>query len=186
VAATSPRYLSESAFAEQTPYQARNERIRAENAGIPAAIFNLDGTSYTQNTASFPITRDYDWDIAAFESRTQLEHQQRGDDMPTDQELVDAKLATVEARSETRFVELNGKLDRIVDSIGGLAKEIGTVKADNRFTRLTITVAIVGSVIAGIAALWVTQANLLAAFQTGLSLHGEQTPPIKQQPSTQK
>ena len=60
--------------------------------------------------------------------------------------------------------------------------ELSVVKADNKFTRLTIIIAIVGSVIAGLAALWVTQANLLAAFQSGLSIKAEQTTPLSQSP----
>jgi hypothetical protein len=50
------------------------------------------------------------------------------------------------------------------------------VKEDNKFTRLTITVAIVASIIAGIAALWVTQGNMLASFQAGLALRDNRGP----------
>lgn len=102
--------------------------------------------------------------------------------------LIDAKLATVEARTETRFVELSGKIDRVVDSISSLGKEmsqrlgqvereLGTVRADNKTTRMTIVIAVAASVIAGIGAIWVTQANLLTAFQTGLSIKTEQPAP---------
>lgn len=98
---------------------------------------------------------------------------------------INAKLENVELRAENRFVELSGKIDRIVDSIAALngavtneledvKRELVIVKADNKFSRLTIIIAIVGSVLAGLAALYVTQANLLAAFQTGLSLRIEQ------------
>lgn len=97
-------------------------------------------------------------------------------------EEMDAKLATVEARAETRFAELSGKIDRVMDSInafgGRLSDELGVVKSqvaavqsDNKWTRWTIIIALVTSLIAGIGALWVTQSNLLAAFQTGLSIH---------------
>ena len=102
-------------------------------------------------------------------------------DDPITRSELSAHLDAVEARTETRFVELSGKIDRVVDSIasmrgevsarlGQVERELTTVKSDNKFTRLTIVVAVVGSVIAGIAALWVTQANLLSAFQTGISL----------------
>jgi hypothetical protein len=95
---------------------------------------------------------------------------------PTREEF-DAKLATVEARTETRFVELGGKIDRVGDSItvlsstmtsdlGGVKNELMTGKADNKYTRWTIVLA----VLAAIGALWVTQSNLLSAFQTGLLL----------------
>jgi hypothetical protein len=98
-------------------------------------------------------------------------------------EEVDAKLATVEARTETRFVELGGKIDRVGDSItafnsamtnelSGVKSELTTVKADNKYTRWTIVLAI----LAAIAALWVTQGNLLSAFQTGLLVKSEPHP----------
>ena len=93
-------------------------------------------------------------------------------------EEMDAKLATVEARAETRFAELSGKLDRILDSMSAatersieLRADIAGVKSDNKFTRLTIIVAVFASVLAAVAALWTTQGDLLSAFQTGLALH---------------
>lgn len=89
---------------------------------------------------------------------------------PTREEFT-ARLETVEARAETRFVELSGKMDRIVDALQTVRTELATVKADNKFTRLTIIIAVIGSAIAGIAALWVTQGNLLAAFVAGLAAH---------------
>jgi hypothetical protein len=99
-------------------------------------------------------------------------------------EEFDAKLATVEAHTETRFVELGGKIDRVGDSItvlsstmtselGGVKSELMTGKADNKYTRWTIVLA----VLAAIGALWVTQSNLLSAFQTGLLLKSEQVVP---------
>lgn len=98
---------------------------------------------------------------------------------------INAKLENVELKAENRFVELSGKIDRIVNSIAalnkavtneleGVKRELTVVKTDNKFSRLTIIISIVGSVLAGLAVLYVTQANLLAAFQTGLSLRIEQ------------
>jgi hypothetical protein len=105
------------------------------------------------------------------------------DEPPTHREI-DAKFEAAEARAETRFVELSGKIDRVADSIGNLSStvtselqnvrtELRTVKSDNTFTRWTIVLA----VLAAIGALWVTQANLLTAFQAGLTLKTEQAPP---------
>ena len=98
---------------------------------------------------------------------------------PTREEI-DAKLATVEARTETRFTELNGKIDRLADSISALGStvaslksDIADVKADNRYTRWTIIVTVIASALAAIAALWVTQANLLAAFSAGIAVRTE-------------
>jgi hypothetical protein len=100
-------------------------------------------------------------------------------------EEMDAKFDAAEARSETRFVELSGKLDRVVDSISSLRNEVVAVRADNKFTRLTIIVAVVGSVIAGLAALWVTQSNMLASFTAGIALH-EAKPAASAPPSAPK
>jgi hypothetical protein len=107
---------------------------------------------------------------------------------PTREEF-DAKLATVEAHTETRFVELGGKIDRVGDSItvlnstmtselGSVKSELVTGKADNKYTRWTIVLA----VLAAIGALWVTQSNLLSAFQTGLLLKSEQVAPSPSAP----
>jgi hypothetical protein len=108
-----------------------------------------------------------------------------GDVMPTSDELTDAKLATVEARTETRFVELSGKIDRLTDvtissmnhltkEVGALAKQVGDVrsevKEETRFTRWTIAGIFVGTILAALAALWVTQGNLLSAFTAGIAL----------------
>jgi hypothetical protein len=110
---------------------------------------------------------------------------------PTREEI-DAKLAAVEARTEARFVELSGKIDRVIDAIsrsntdfttvaGQLRKEMGEVKTDNKNTRWTITATMILALLAAIAALWLTQGNLLAAFQASLTLHeiSNNQPPIK-------
>lgn len=98
---------------------------------------------------------------------------------PTREEI-DAKLAAIEARTETRFVELSGKIDRLSDSIGMLTGVVTDVKSElasvgsqvkeeNRFTRWTIGITLIASLIAFAAALWTTQGNLLSAFQAGLA-----------------
>jgi hypothetical protein len=105
---------------------------------------------------------------------------------PTREEI-DAKLAAVEARTEMRFVELSGKIDRVMDAIstvgnhvsdeiGFVKSELSTVKSDNKNTRFTIIIAVVTSLIAGIGALWLTQANLLASFSAGIAVHEVQKP----------
>lgn len=102
-----------------------------------------------------------------------------GKTMAIKDDLVDTKLKLVEARTQTGFVELSSKIDRLTDTItlglesvktelSTVKSEMLTVKADNKYTRLTIVIAIITSVLAGIGALWVTQANLLSAFQTGI------------------
>jgi hypothetical protein len=60
---------------------------------------------------------------------------------------------------------------------------MGEVKSDNNFTRWTIVIAI----IAAGAAMWTAQANLLSAFQLGLTMKAEQqAPPSQQVPKPQK
>jgi hypothetical protein len=107
-------------------------------------------------------------------------------------EEVDAKLESVEARTETRFMELGGKIDRVADSITNLTTAVTAVKTevkeDNKFTRWTIGVTLIASLIAFAGALWVTQGNLISAFQAGLLIKTEQgqvAPPV-QRPSNQK
>jgi hypothetical protein len=108
---------------------------------------------------------------------------------PTREEI-DAKLAAVEARTETRFTELSGKIDRLADSISALGStmrveferinsDIVELRSDNKYTRWTIVVTVVASALAAIAALWITQANLLAAFSAGIALRTEtrESPP---------
>lgn len=101
--------------------------------------------------------------------------------MPTEQELVDAKLSAAEARTETRIVELSGKMDRLTDllttSTVQLTQEVREVKADNKNTRWTIGITVVVTIIAALAALWTTQNNLIAAFSTGLGIHESQKTP---------
>lgn len=76
-------------------------------------------------------------------------------------EEIDAKLETAAAKAEIRFVELSGKIDRVVDAIntvgdrvsnelGVVKTELGAVKTDSKFTRWTIIIAVITSLIAGI------------------------------------
>lgn len=92
-------------------------------------------------------------------------------------EEVIARLEAVEARGETRFVELGGKLDYLTDILVGdhgffaqmsiLRTEMTTLKADNRTTRWTIVITLITSIMAASALILSVQANLLAAFQAG-------------------
>jgi hypothetical protein len=89
---------------------------------------------------------------------------------PTREEI-DAKLAVVEARTETRFVELTGKLDRVADSIATLAHSVSNVRSEVKHESNLTRWTIVGLVIAALAALWVTQSNMLASFTAGIAAH---------------
>ncbi len=109
-------------------------------------------------------------------------------------EEINARLEAAEARTEARFAQLTGtldvrfanldsKIDRLVDLVGRLSTGVDEAKnegrADNKTTRWTIIIVVVASVIAGLAALWTTQANLLAAFQAGLAVKTIQSEPPK-------
>jgi hypothetical protein len=95
-------------------------------------------------------------------------------------EEIEAKLEAVEARTETRFVELSGKIDRLGEILTGergvlveMALRMDTfaqmtaLKADNRTTRWTVAVTMITSVLAAAALVLSVQANLLSTFQAG-------------------
>lgn len=106
-------------------------------------------------------------------------------------EEVIARLEAVEARGETRFVELGGKLDYLTDvmvgdhglfaqmkslktdmvaQIGSLKVEMTSLKVDNRTTRWTIVITLITSIMAASALILSVQANLLSAFQAGQTM----------------
>lgn len=102
---------------------------------------------------------------------------------PTREEI-DAKLVAAEARAETRFIELSGKIDRLTDlvttSVGQLTGEVGRVRSemrdvkdDNKNTRWTIVITVIVTILAALAALWTTQGNLISAFNAGLAVKSE-------------
>jgi hypothetical protein len=141
---------------------------------------------YSANTASALTTISYLRGVPSpflrvfedeFETPPARESEMAG---PTREEF-DAKLATVEAHTETRFTELSGKIDRLSDAISAFASNVkaeladtrATVRDENVFTRWTVVIAVVTSLIGAISALWVTQGNLLSAFTAGLTLRTE-------------
>jgi transposase len=101
---------------------------------------------------------------------------------PPSRDEVAARLEAAEARTETRFAQLHGdldlrfadlghKMDQMVDSMNRLTSAVQEGKADNKTTRITIVIAVVASVLAGIAAIWITEGDLLAAFQASITMH---------------
>jgi hypothetical protein len=159
---------------EYAPAQDQQKTERAvDELRQSAQVYALDGSPYVEPRASANTqSTNYSSGLLPFQID---EPPSTGDIMsdPTREEF-DAKLATVEARTETRFVELSGKVDRVGDAINALTLAVTTVrtevKEDNKFTRWTFGVTLIASLIAFGAALWVTQGNMLSAFQAGLLL----------------
>lgn len=100
-----------------------------------------------------------------------------------DERLLDAKLQAVEARTETKFAQLLGKLDLMANQLGSiqgsvtaLDTRITTIDTHVRSARLTIIAAVVGTGIAVAALAWggiqIFQGGMGAsasAFQAGLA-----------------
>jgi hypothetical protein len=61
-------------------------------------------------------------------------------------------------------VRLEARIDKLSSRIDEVIRGAST-------TRTVILAAIVASVVRGLGALWVTEANLLAAFQAGIAIH---------------
>ncbi len=96
-------------------------------------------------------------------------------------EEIDAKIQLSEARLETRLVQLDANVQRLIDAVKSSSEKntadaallkmaLDEVRADNRSTRWTIIITVVASVLAALAALWTTQQNLLSAVQTGITI----------------
>lgn len=103
-------------------------------------------------------------------------------------EEIDAKLQLNEARIDTKVAQLDAKIDRVTDLIASLRSDIDrqakatsesfsqvkstldSAKGDNRFTRWTIVVTAITSVIAVVGLVIAVQSSLLSAFQTGVAI----------------
>ena len=126
---------------------------------------------------------------------------ERQDNMPEapSRDEISARLEAAEARTETRiaqlagsidtrFATIDGKLDQINGSVGALAVAVKDArddnKEDNRLTRWTVIAIVVATMLAGVTAIWVTQGNLLSAFQAGLVAKEVTPPPPKAQQSS--
>lgn len=106
----------------------------------------------------------------AFQAR---EQGSAGEPFVITEALVDAKLEAVEARTETKFAQLFGKLDLVVQGLGDLKGEVGalsgkidTVDGHARTGKREIIVAIVTTGLAAAALAWAG----VQIFQGGLSL----------------
>lgn len=101
-----------------------------------------------------------------------------------DERIIDLKLAAVEARTETKFAQLIGKLDLIAERLGGLNTQIVAidgkvekVDAHTRSVRSTIIATVIGTGIAVAALAWggvqIFQGGMgvsAGAFQAGMAV----------------
>ena len=55
-----------------------------------------------------------------------------------DQQLVDAKIEAAEARTDTKFAQLIGRMDSFAESLSAIRGELKDIQADNRHTRGTV------------------------------------------------
>ncbi|MBB2963764.1 hypothetical protein [Methylobacterium sp. R2-1] len=112
--------------------------------------------------------------------------------MATDREYTDLKLEAAEARGEARFIELNGKLDRIIDSLSATANSLSTareearalrdeVRQDYRSTRTTIIVTVFSTAIALAALLMAIVTYGDAIFGRGMSVRDVVSSVVKEQ-----
>ncbi|WP_201829640.1 hypothetical protein [Microvirga zambiensis] len=94
--------------------------------------------------------------------------------MASDREYIDLKLEAAEARTEARFVELNGKFDRLFDNIAAMRSDFDAnrfeVRADYKSTRTTIIVTVVGTGIALAALLVSVMTYGDAIFSRGIQI----------------
>lgn len=110
---------------------------------------------------------------------------------PISREEIDAKMEAVEARVETRFVDLTNKVERLTSSVETLNSTLAAtgnavtsqsaatqkeVRDQNNLTRWTI----IGLAVAALTLIVATQANLLSALQTGIGIRGASKPAIEQ------
>lgn len=85
-------------------------------------------------------------------------------------EEIDAKIAAVESRIETRIAEIGGDIKLMNANVTAMATKVAESSREQRTTRTTIIVTAIGVVIALAAAVWQMQTGLLDAFQAGLAV----------------
>jgi hypothetical protein len=174
------------------PFADRETRQQEDGGGSKVIHLPLHSRAHPKSGASgSEIFSDQHADKRA-DTAPQTGIRQAMADPPTREEI-DAKLEAVEARTEARFTQLtgtidvrfanlDGKIDRLVDSVWRLSEGVETARkegrADNKSTRWTIIIVVIASVIAGLAALWATQGNMLSAFQAGLAAKPFESQPL--------
>lgn len=107
------------------------------------------------------------------------------DQMATDREYVDLKLEASEARAETRFVELNGKLDRLIEIAGSTRADLDLVRTevrnDYRSTRAAVVITGISIFLALSALLLAVMTYGDAIFSRGMSVRDVVNSAVKEQ-----
>jgi hypothetical protein len=128
----------------------------ADEQNRAANVFNLDGSRYARNTADSFAQKNYE---AVRAPSRDTEQSSETYVMPTEQELVDAKLAAAEARTDTKILRFESKID-------ALAKDVGEHRRDRNLIIGTIVVAAIA-----LGALFVSMATYGdALFGRGLAV----------------
>jgi hypothetical protein len=86
-------------------------------------------------------------------------------------EIINDKLAAVEARLDAKLTGIDAKIDRISDSVARFSREIHEVKTDNKSTRTTIVVTVIVALLAAVGVIITIQIGLLTAFSSGATEH---------------
>jgi len=93
----------------------------------------------------------------------------------------EARFSKLRGTLDLRFANLDNKIDQLAETVPRLASDVvagrAEIVAENKTTRWTIVAVVVASVLAGIAAIWITQGNMLAAFQASLAVKTSQSEP---------
>ena len=97
---------------------------------------------------------------------------------------VDAKLALSAEKAGRATDGIASQLSLVLAGLADLKADVSSVKNDNKNTRLTIVITVVGATLAALGALWTTQGSMvtamgnhLSSFQAGLSIAGAAQPP---------
>jgi hypothetical protein len=102
--------------------------------------------------------------------------EQVGEPMVLTEQLLDAKLEAVEARTETKFAQLLGKLDLLGErlgavsgSLGEMRTSLGRVESKTSHTRTIIVTTVLGAFIAvaGVIYTWAQFSVAIASFVRG-------------------
>jgi hypothetical protein len=114
-------------------------------------------------------------------------------------EEVSLRIEAAELRTENRFIQLDGKIDRLIDSVSNLSVSVREVKDDLKETRSEVKTdykntrwTLVLIALAALAIVFAAESNILSALQAGLAIKDSSTkdsapttkPPLRFVPDT--